>query len=196
MTFIFILFFYPFIFVFFPVPFDFLRPSDFYFYFLFFLKYFLFLQMKCFPLLCTVSIRLRFSDIRRSWLRIVTDIIFCIHGISLLNKIKDQNLEIWRKRKHSERKKNKSPASTRLSILPASESIFLCLPSLLTFHAVTHISFILQRHSRGGEKLSRHYTFNISGASAASEMWGKRGCEWRRGGAEWKEGEEEEEETN
>lgn len=35
-------------------------------------------------------------------------------------------------------------------IPPASESIFP-LPSLLTFHAATHISFILQRHSRGGE---------------------------------------------
>lgn len=58
-------------------------------------------------------------------MRIVTDvIIFCIHGISLLNKIKDQNLEF---------EKQLSTSSIR-------EYFFF--PS-----TVTHISFILQRHS-------------------------------------------------
>lgn len=103
--------------------------------------------MKCFPLMCTVSIRLRFSDIRRSWLRIVTDIIFCIHGISLLNKIKDQNLEF--EEKNTRKKKHTQPAHDCLYF--QHQRVFFSLPSLLTFHTVTHISFILQRHSRGGK---------------------------------------------
>lgn len=160
MTFRFILFL-------FLVSFHFLRPSKFFFYF-FFLKYFLSFEMKCFPLLCTVSIRLRFSDIRRSWLRIVKDIIFCIHGISLLNKIKDQNLE-FEEKKTLEKRKKKHLASTRLSVLGASESIFL--PSLSSYlpRCYTHI-FYSTKAQPWREKLSRHYTFNISGASAASEM--------------------------
>lgn len=78
-----------------------MRLSEVFFLNLFFFTpkmYIFFFLTKCFPLLCTVSIRSRFSDIRRSWLRIVTDIIFCIHGISLLNKIKDQNLEFEEKK--------------------------------------------------------------------------------------------------
>lgn len=121
--------------------------------------------MKCFPLLCTVSIRLRFSDIRRSWLRIVTDIIFCIHGISLLNKIKDQNLEF--EEKNTWGKKNSQHMTAYIP--PASESIFLpSLPSCLP-RCYTYI-FYSTKALPWREKLSQHYTFNISGASAASEM--------------------------
>lgn len=147
------------------VFFYFLRPSDFIFIFLLiFPKIFSFL-MKCFPLLCTVSIRSRFSDIRRSWLRIVTDIIFCIHGISLLNKIKDQNLEFEEK---NTRKKKPSQHMT-VYIPPASEGIFLpSLPSYLP-RSYTYI-FYSTKAQPWREELSRHYTFNISGASAASEM--------------------------
>lgn len=78
----------------------------------------------------------RFSDIRRSWLRIVTDvIIFCIHGISLLNKIKDQNLEFEK----------------QLSTSSITEYFYFFFYSLFFLSSppstVTHISFILQRHS-------------------------------------------------
>lgn len=75
----------------------------------------------------------RFSDIRRSWLRIVTDvIIFCIHGISLLNKIKDQNLEF-----------EKQLSTSSITEYFLKKYIFF----ILSPSTVTHISFILQRHS-------------------------------------------------
>lgn len=112
-----------------------------------------------------------FSDIRRSWLRIVTDIIFCIHGISLLNKIKDQNLEFEKKK------------SATVYLLSIRERTLSTLPF---FSTVTHISFILQRHSH--ENLAGITLLTFQGA-ATSEMW-------RGGGRESEEEEEEEKKNN
>lgn len=103
----------------------------------------------------------RFSDIRRSWLRIVTDvIIFCIHGISLLNKIKDQNLEFEK----------------QLSTSSITEYFFFFFLFFIFFifsplHCYTYIFYSTKAQPW---KSSWHYTFNVSGA-ATSEMWRGRG---------------------
>lgn len=141
--------------------------------------YIFFFLTKCFPLLCTVSIRSRFSDIRRSWLRIVTDIIFCIHGISLLNKIKDQNLEFEEKKNtfkkpKEEEKKTSSRHETVLYTSSIREYFSPFPPFFFLFffylpRGYTYI-FYSTKAPPWREKLSPHYTFNISGASAASEM--------------------------